>query len=112
MRISDWSSDVCSSDLQVSGRIVDFIEDLFGHRMAVDQTAGLARLADHEAAVGDHLDDGKTDGMRVGHIFDAGRGVIAAGGLGAEFEQVAGQGTAGDAGKVAERTAEVTDEGR
>src|SRR3546814_19249749 len=54
MRISDWSSDVCSSDLDVDLKIAD------GDRIAIDQPAvGFEGFADHaesRAIIGKGLD--------------------------------------------------------
>src|SRR3546814_10902540 len=53
MRISDWSSDVCSSDLELFG---EGVVDPFLHQDAVGTDAGLAGVAE----LGDHgtLDGG------------------------------------------------------
>src|SRR3546814_5712438 len=44
MRISDWSSDVCSSDLEEDDR-QDNVQDRYpGHRLLGDRVIGVARL--------------------------------------------------------------------
>src|SRR3546814_4500395 len=51
MRISDWSSDVCSSDLWVGANVASFqrllkpITDKLGDKMEGSRTGGLARRA-------------------------------------------------------------------
>src|SRR3546814_3287586 len=57
MRISDWSSDVCSSDLEV------LAQD------QVDHAADRVGAVDRRGAVGEHfdaLDSGQRDGVEVG----------------------------------------------
>src|SRR3546814_11371640 len=50
MRISDWSSDVCSSDLPVTGGYFVFFEDRSAE-LTPDARAVVARVADDAAAV-------------------------------------------------------------
>src|SRR3546814_8852150 len=54
MRISDWSSDVCSSDLLVQGELL--VGALRGHHAHGD--VGIAAQAAALAAVGDEVTDG------------------------------------------------------
>src|SRR3546814_12801396 len=68
MRISDWSSDVCSSDLGLGQGIADF----HGHRHLV-----LAELVLQEAF---QLLEG--EGRRIGAQLDEGLGRLAAIGIG------------------------------
>src|SRR3546814_13409804 len=90
MRISDWSSDVCSSDLRVQDAAVDphRITDkaqvdialyagigvrltLAQHLFAQDQAAILARNADRApASAGDPADDFLVDGTGQDHFRD------------------------------------------
>src|SRR3546814_14377906 len=75
MRISDWSSDVCSSDLEELGRIgqVDLVD------VVVDGPAGLAgEIGDRVAVVGEAgLPAVAVDALQVLHPVDlvAARGV-------------------------------------
>src|SRR3546814_5721588 len=57
MRISDWSSDVCSSDLEEAGaevtlQIADDAHLLRAHRFGLEQVADPLRLASDKAARG------------------------------------------------------------
>src|SRR3546814_1991252 len=54
MRISDWSSDVCSSDLGEGGELADLIEQRPGGREAgAGKPAGLEQIGGrHRAATG------------------------------------------------------------
>src|SRR3546814_3927054 len=45
MRISDWSSDVCSSDLSIGGGAL-FLNDVVGHRRNRVQMPGQLRIVD------------------------------------------------------------------
>src|SRR3546814_11322288 len=72
MRISDWSSDVCSSDLLGLGPLLDGVEDLrdlveAGLRLDVSRVFLPLRLADEVADVAPH--------RRLGDEVDVGVGV-------------------------------------
>src|SRR3546814_3665361 len=78
MRISDWSSDVCSSDLRVVGlEIARHVGEVDGH---VDQVFP-ARAAgpEHRAYIGEHRarlrGDVVGDKLAIGIVFVAGHGV-------------------------------------
>src|SRR3546814_3132082 len=84
MRISDWSSDVCSSDLQLRSLDVDaddpaalqaFVSGLTADYAATDEKRDPAR----EAAAGDALRQSR--GIEVGHIFFFGTKYSAAMGM-------------------------------
>src|SRR3546814_18419656 len=54
MRISDWSSDVCSSDLVETNRIIDYVIQLFGRPFGGSQPeifsiAGIASRVDNKS---------------------------------------------------------------
>src|SRR3546814_3730669 len=64
MRISDWSSDVCSSDLAGPRELVSVDDDAVGRRQprtddaqAVDLGADLDRLRRNHAVLADDIDD-------------------------------------------------------
>src|SRR3546814_3799221 len=63
LRISDWSSDVCSSDLQLH-RCDAAIADPCGERFAVDEGSALTPKA-KPGRIGQIVDVGSTSGGRV-----------------------------------------------
>ena len=79
----------------VALRVAHLVEDLLGHGGRGDQPAGARRLGDDERSVGVTLDHGIADVGPVGHVLPVGE--QAAGGLGAAFDDVAGQGAGGEA---------------
>src|SRR3546814_3567453 len=70
MRISDWSSDVCSSDLLDQNHDVHAVGDVLGHRRrgaVVDEEAGLQRLEREAPALAGHRHGGVAAAVRAGH---------------------------------------------
>src|SRR3546814_18780056 len=69
MRISDWSSDVCSSDLVTRGRTADHVAHLAdGFLAAMERNYGGTRLGRHEL-------DGELSAEAEGALW--GRGLLA-----------------------------------
>src|SRR3546814_4162983 len=103
MRISDWSSDVCSSDLElvligtVDLEIVSHVLGGFGHR--VDAVLGLHEFVDEAPADGGVVNGGIARERRVGLAHDERRAAHA-------FD-AAGQHQAGFAGRSEEHTSEL-----
>src|SRR3546814_14773890 len=83
MRISDWSSDVCSSDLIAAGDNIDTLQQVHRNRVDVDQIA--ARRGCHMAlAVDEHQRAGraktaKIEDIEPGGADEAGRVALAEG---------------------------------
>src|SRR3546814_5262052 len=71
MRISDWSSDVCSSDLLVRRLLLGVDQDHVGAGRLVGrrpgQSLGLAEPGDQRLAAGDHQEVGVAPG-RAGRL--------------------------------------------
>ena len=92
------------------------VEDLLDHREAIDATAGAGGLADHHAAVGGNLGDRIADVGHTRHGLERRIGKIAAGDLGAAFQEMAGERAGGElvpiAGLPAERVHERTERER
>src|SRR3546814_9089257 len=65
MRISDWSSDVCSSDLAAAGRIAHWL-DVTGPALAVDTACSSSLVAVHTACRS--LQAGECDMALVGGV--------------------------------------------
>src|SRR3546814_14430815 len=86
MRISDWSSDVCSSDLFVQQL---FLDGLFGYG-----AAGAIGLGDEKIPRGFDAGQGKAQGVHAGYFLEAGDGEVAAADLCAAFQQMACHGGA------------------
>src|SRR3546814_11720358 len=83
MRISDWSSDVCSSDLIAAGDKTDTLQQVHRNRVGVDQI--VARRGCHMAlAVDEHQRAGraktaKIEDIEPGGADEAGRVALAEG---------------------------------
>src|SRR3546814_6027032 len=83
MRISDWSSDVCSSDLIAAGDKTDTLQQVHRNRVDVDQI--VARRGCHMAlAVDEHQRAGraktaKIEDIEPGGADEAGRVALAEG---------------------------------
>src|SRR3546814_7474221 len=77
MRISDWSSDVCSSDLLVTPRELpraQLIEERHGQPLRWEQVAPLSgkqRTVPQAAMATLRIDAGRTDKLRPGDIVGA-----------------------------------------
>src|SRR3546814_14670020 len=65
--------------LPISGGIMDFVQDLLGYGVPVDQAAGVVCLAASETPVESHGDDRESDVVKIGDVLEAGIGVISAG---------------------------------
>src|SRR3546814_1263178 len=113
MRISDWSSDVCSSDLGL-------LADNDGHRAAVLGIGGFGRTEFGGAflAIADHVDAARVDAERRQVIFRgigaalAERDIVVAGAafVGVTFERDADRGVALQPLRLALRSEEHTSE--
>src|SRR3546814_13962736 len=84
MRISDWSSDVCSSDLSSSERIPELLPELRVELVEVEALVLRPRVFDLERT---HQVADAADGQPVAALLDAedqagAKGVAAAGGVG------------------------------
>src|SRR3546814_18469708 len=87
MRISDWSSDVCSSDLQVvllrhvdeeQGRAIDFTLRVGALVIAADHIFEciVERLALQLQFFGDGVEIGFVVGSRIDEVVEAGAGTV------------------------------------
>src|SRR3546814_11805577 len=91
MRISDWSSDVCSSDLKAEGAVVDAArqaEAIFGERDLAAMVA-LRHRADLRDRLMAFVDE--EQGI-VGQIFEQGRRRLAGQAAGRSEERRVGKG--------------------
>ena len=75
----------------IGTRVANFINDLFAHGGAADQTSGVIRLGDNKAAVGKAFGNRKAHVVIVGHVLPVGK--IAAGALSTAFDDVTSQRT-------------------
>src|SRR3546814_4518128 len=83
MRISDWSSDVCSSDLEEQGREA---RDRGGGRQPDEEDAWHQELGDAKHRGGDQPDPGRVDAVEIHCAGPSnGPGRLPAGGGGTVF---------------------------
>ncbi len=92
---------------EIGHGVVHLVEQLLGDGVAVDPATGAGWLADGATAVGAQVGNGIAEVGEAGHVLEAGVGEIAAGDLGAAFQQVAGHGGAGQPVPVVQCPAEV-----
>src|SRR3546814_13442966 len=92
MRISDWSSDVCSSDLwrQIGGGIVYFVQQLFLDGLLANYAAGAGGLGDGHGPGGVDLGDGTAQLVHARPVFEPRHGKVAACDLRTTFQQLSG----------------------
>src|SRR3546814_20032976 len=85
MRISDWSSDVCSSDLLMREHVALDLADRVDRDVDDDQEAGAAKL-ERQARLRDEIFGDQTDRRQIGrtehgdarqHEIEIGGGVLA-----------------------------------
>jgi len=94
----------------VGGRVLDFVEELFGAGGAVEKAAGAGNFGEDGGAVGADLGDGEAEAVEVGDVFEAGVGEVAAGELACAFEKMPDDSSLPQEVPVVERPAELVDE--
>src|SRR3546814_3076653 len=76
MRISDWSSDVCSSDLHVGGLLAAHVAEVPGLVVVAGAGLGVRRVAEQEAELVGVARHPLTGGRRAPRLVDVGGALV------------------------------------